>query len=201
MYTLYKDEKNLPEATVAALFTAGFVCAAATATFVGSLADKHGRRAGCLIFCLVYSFSCLSVLSDNLPILFVGRALGGMSTTLLYSVFETWMISEYHSRNISDALPLGDMFSLSVTLSCIVAIASGILGESVVAATGSKKAPFLLAVVFLAFAAAGMLKFWVRTTGIDIRPSDANMSTEREPRRGSRWKQRLSICRSTDPTA
>lgn len=104
MYTLYRDEKTLPETVVAALFTTGFVSAGICASFVGSLADQHGRRAACLTFCVAYSISCLSVLSNDLMILFAGRALGGLSTTLLYSVFETWMISEYHARELHESM-------------------------------------------------------------------------------------------------
>ena len=161
MYTLYKDEKGLSESLTAALFTTGFIAAAVTASFVGSLADKHGRRLACLTFCVAYSVSCLSVLSSDLLMLFIGRALGGLSTTLLYSVFETWMIAEYHARGLSESLKLGDMFSSSVTLSGVVAILAGIVGEAVVGWTGTKIAPFMLAILCLGTAGAGIWNFWV----------------------------------------
>ncbi|KAI7534193.1 hypothetical protein KC331_g12691 [Hortaea werneckii] len=48
IYTLYHDAKALPEPTVAALFTTGFIAAAVSASFVGSLADRYGRKAACL---------------------------------------------------------------------------------------------------------------------------------------------------------
>lgn len=161
MYTLYKDEKGLSESLTAALFTTGFITAAVTASFVGSLADKHGRRLACLTFCAAYSVSCLSVLSNDTMMLFIGRALGGLSTTLLYSVFETWMIAEYHARGLSDSLRLGDMFSSCVTLSGVTAILAGVLGEAVVGWTGTKIAPFVLGILCLATAAAGIWHFWV----------------------------------------
>lgn len=104
MYTLYKDEKSLGETVVAALFTTGFVSAGICASFVGTLADQHGRKKACLTFCVAYLLSCLSVLSDDLLILFAGRALGGLSTTLLYSVFETWMLSEYSFRELHESM-------------------------------------------------------------------------------------------------
>ncbi|EME89189.1 uncharacterized protein MYCFIDRAFT_14297, partial [Pseudocercospora fijiensis CIRAD86] len=165
MYTLYKDEKGLSESRTAALFTTGFIAAAVTASFVGSLADKHGRRLACLTFCVAYSLSCLSVLSSDLLMLFIGRALGGLSTTLLYSVFETWMIAEYHARGLSDSLKLGDMFSSSVTLSGVVAILAGIVGEAVVGWSGTKIAPFMLAILCLGTASAGIWNFWGENYG------------------------------------
>ena len=162
MYTLYKDEKRLSETVVASLFTTGFVSAGITASFVGSLADKHGRRLACLAFCAGYTISCLSVLTDNILVLFAGRALGGLSTTLLYSVFETWMISEYHARGLGESdLKLGEMFSKSVTYSGIVAIVAGFVGEAVVSWSGTKTSPFLLAVLCLAAGAGTIWKNWV----------------------------------------
>lgn len=167
-YSLYRYSHGLPEATVAQLFTTGFVSAGISASFVGALADRYGRRNACLAYCGIYSVSCLSVLSSNLPILFFGRILGGISSTLLYSVFEAWMVSEHHSRNLSSALPLGTMFSWSVTLSGTVAIVSGVVGEVLVSFTGTKTSPFMLAIVCLATAAAGIHTFWGENYGKDV---------------------------------
>ena len=74
--------------------------------------------------------TCLTMLSDNLIILLFGRLCGGVSTTLLFSVFEAWMISEYHERGLeSSGLELSSVFGNVTTLSCIVAIASGVVGD------------------------------------------------------------------------
>ena len=165
IYTLYKDQKDNPESVVAALITTGFVTAGITASFVGSLADRHGRKLACLCYCISYSISCLSVLSDDIVVLFVGRAFGGLSTTLQYTVFETWMISEYHKRDLSDCLPLGSMFSLSLTVSSIIAIVSGVIGEALVSYTGTKTSPFMLAIVLLVTAFATMHNKWSENYG------------------------------------
>jgi MFS family permease len=166
IYSLYRYGHGLSEATTAAMFTTGFVAAGASASFAGALADKYGRRNACLAYCGIYSVSCLSVLAyGNLPVLFFGRALGGLSSTLLYSVFEAWMVSEHNARNLGNALPLSQMFSWSVTLSGVVAIASGVVGEAVVSATGSKTSPFMLAVGCLVLAAYSIDKFWNENYG------------------------------------
>lgn len=178
MYTLYKDEKHLSESLTAALFTTGFVAAAITASFVGSLADKYGRKRACLTFCVAYSMSCISVLSNDITTLFVGRALGGLSTTLLYSVFETLMIAEYHARGLCDSLRLGDMFSTSVTLSGVVAIVAGVVGEAVVGWAGTKVAPFMLSILCLGTAGTGILTFWVRSRSSQIDTSDADADAD-----------------------
>lgn len=165
MYTLYKDEKMFPEATVAALFTTGFVTAGLSASFVGALADQYGRRTGCLTFCITYAASCISTLSDELWILFVGRALAGLSTTVLFAVFETWMVAEYHKRDLSDCLSLGSMFSMSVTLSGLVAILAGVAGEVIVGWYETKTGPFIASAAFLALAFLGINYTWAENYG------------------------------------
>ena len=150
---------------VAALITTGFVTAGITASFVGSLADRFGRRAACLSFCVSYTLSCLSILSDDMLVLFVGRAFGGLSTTLLYSVFETWMISEYHKRGLSDCLELGNMFSFALTLSSSVAILAGVVGDTIVWFTGTKISPFMAAVLCLIAAFTLIHQKWSENYG------------------------------------
>jgi MFS family permease len=162
VYTLYKDEKNLAESVVAMLFTCGFLAAAISAVSTGALADKYGRRLACLVFCLLYAVSCLTKIWDDLIILFIGRLLGGVSTTLMYSVFESWMVTEYYARGLEkSSMSLSALFAVMTTLNSIVAIISGVLGESLVAATGTKVSPFMAAVVCLGLAAWLMIRDWV----------------------------------------
>lgn len=162
VYTLYKDEKGLAESVVAMLFTSGFLAAAVSALFVGSLADKYGRRMACLVFCITYAVGCLTKISDDVMILFIGRLLGGLSTTLMYSVFESWMVTEYFARGLEkSSMSLDAMFGIMTTLNSIVAILSGVLGESLVAATGTKVSPFMAAIVCLALAFWLMTRYWV----------------------------------------
>ncbi len=40
------------------------------------------------------------MLSEDLVVLFARRVAGGVSTTLLFSMFEAWMISDYHRREL-----------------------------------------------------------------------------------------------------
>jgi hypothetical protein len=84
------------------------------------------------------------MLPSSLPVLILGCALGGVSTTLLFSVFETWMISEYHARGAEMAgLDLASVLSRMTTLGSVVAILVGVLGDMLVQATGSRTTPFV----------------------------------------------------------
>lgn len=165
LYAVYKYDKKLEETYVAALYATGFISAALSAAFVGQLADKFGRKRACLIYCATYSACCLSMLSDNLYILFAGKLCGGVSTTLLYSVFDAWMITEYHKRGLeAEHLSLGTLYGWLTSLTSIVAITTGIVGEILVSFTGTKTSPFLLAVVVLGGAATWISSTWVSQT-------------------------------------
>ncbi|KAJ4390110.1 hypothetical protein N0V93_007583 [Gnomoniopsis smithogilvyi] len=165
-YALYKDERQLPEQMVAALFAVGFVCAGISASIVGSFADKYGRRQMCLVFCVLYWLSCITKISDSVAILFVGRVLGGVSTTLLYSVFEAWMIHEHISRDLENkGLPQNQILSQMTTCSSVVAIIAGVVGHILVDIFGTNLAPFMASAVCLSLAFVLILRLWSENYG------------------------------------
>ncbi|KAK8072178.1 major facilitator superfamily domain-containing protein [Apiospora saccharicola] len=106
------------------------------------------------------------MLSDNLPVLFFGRLTGGVSTTLLFSVFEAWMISTYHEQGLqTSSLELSTMFGNMTTLSCAVAIASGVFGDVLVAHSGTRTWPFMAAGLCCVGAAYLISKIWNENYG------------------------------------
>ena len=121
------DEKGLPEETVAFLFLIGFISAGISASFVGTLADRYGRKTACLGYCALYSLSCATLLSDNIYVLFFGRILGGVCGTVLWSVFESWMVAEFNQLMLPDGEPhLSAIFSTMTTSNtCVAAPARG----------------------------------------------------------------------------
>ncbi|TVY22179.1 Molybdate-anion transporter [Lachnellula hyalina] len=149
VYSLYKDQFGLQERIVGLLFVTGFLSGAISGYF-------HGRRTACLIFCVTYSVSCFSTLVPSLPVLFFGRVFGGLSTSVMYSAFESWMVTEFHKRHIDQSgTSLSSMFGITTTLNSIVAILSGVFSEWLVEVTHTKRAPFM--------ASAGLLTiaFWI----------------------------------------
>jgi hypothetical protein len=48
-----------------------------------------------MFFGLCYSLSCLTKLFNDFNILLAGRILAGISTSLLFSAFEAWMVFEH----------------------------------------------------------------------------------------------------------
>ncbi|KAH7128464.1 hypothetical protein B0J11DRAFT_549275 [Dendryphion nanum] len=166
IYPIYKDEKKLPEERVATLFLVGFLSGGISASFVGGLADRCGRRTACLAYCIVYSLSCLTLLSDNIFVLFFGRILGGMSGTMLYSVFESWMVAEFHAQLPDEpSSTLSDIFSTMTTSNSLVAIIAGIVAEWLVSKTGTAKTPFMASIGCLSLAFVLILQYWGENYG------------------------------------
>ncbi|KAL8892117.1 MAG: hypothetical protein Q9192_005652 [Flavoplaca navasiana] len=166
IYVLYKDEKKLPEEIVARLFTTGFLAGAVSALFVGSLADRFGRKNACLAYCAITSLSCLSVLSNNISVLFAGRAMGGLGTTLMYTVFEAWMVTEYNQRGLErTSLKLSSIFGRMITLSSVVAVLAGLVGQVFVSWTKTNCAPFVASICCLAPASLIIARKWSENFG------------------------------------
>ena len=78
--------------------------------------------------CPAYRMPACTKLSPNYWVLMLGRFLGGLSTSLLFSVFEAWMVSEHMSRSFHPDL-LGDTFGLATIGNGLVAIAAGMIGQ------------------------------------------------------------------------
>ncbi|KAI1133134.1 hypothetical protein F5Y10DRAFT_260435 [Nemania abortiva] len=176
MYSLFRNEKMLDEATVAMLYITTYVTAAVSALFTGYLTDRFGRRRACLVFCGIHSLAAVSVCFDELPILILGRVLGGIALTLLWTAFESWLVAEYNERGFAQSsLSLSSMFGNMATSKCITAIFTGVLGHYVVQALGSKIHPFILSVVLDLSAVVLMTRTWNENWGFNsIAGADMN---------------------------
>jgi MFS transporter, MFS domain-containing protein family, molybdate-anion transporter len=148
---------------VALLFTTGFLSGGISGYFVGQFADRYGRKTACLVFCVTYSTACFSTLIPSLPALFCGRVFGGLSTSLMYSAFESWMVTEYHKRHLNQAgTSLSSLFGIMTTLNSVVAICSGVFSEWLVQITHTRRAPFMASAGLLSIAFWVILVCWVR---------------------------------------
>ncbi|CAI4219446.1 unnamed protein product [Parascedosporium putredinis] len=148
---------------ISALFTTGFLSGAVSAYFTGSIADRRGRRLACLAFCAISSLSCLltAAAGPGLPLLFAGRVLGGVGTSLLFSVFDTWMVTDFARRGLAKrGHDLSTTFGVMSTINSVVAIASGVSSEWLVDWAGTRKAPFIFSVGLLGLAAACISSQW-----------------------------------------
>jgi MFS transporter, MFS domain-containing protein family, molybdate-anion transporter len=98
MYTLYLSYG----VNISALFLTGFLSGAVFAPFLGSAVDKFGRKRACLVYCVLEVMINVMEHSTHFPTLIAGRILGGISTNLLFSAFESWMTTEHRKRGFPE---------------------------------------------------------------------------------------------------
>mmetsp|Transcript_8859 Transcript_8859/g.21516 ORF Transcript_8859/g.21516 Transcript_8859/m.21516 type:complete len:478 (-) Transcript_8859:115-1548(-) len=98
MYTLYLSYN----VNISALFLTGFLTGAIFAPFLGSLVDKFGRKRSCIIYCVLEIIINWLEHYNDFRTLLLGRILGGISTNLLFSAFESWMTTEHRKRGFPE---------------------------------------------------------------------------------------------------
>ncbi|XP_062596250.1 molybdate-anion transporter-like isoform X1 [Saccostrea cucullata] len=128
VYALY-DSYGMSTHQIEVLFVAGFGSSMIFGTVVGSFADRYGRRANCILYGFLYGGACITKHFNNFYILMLGRLLGGIATSILYSAFESWMVYEHHKRGF-DQESLGNIFSNAVLGNSLVAILAGLVAQT-----------------------------------------------------------------------
>ncbi|OTA84892.1 hypothetical protein M434DRAFT_82940 [Hypoxylon sp. CO27-5] len=167
VYSLFREEKGLEEREVASLYIATYVSAAFSAFLTGYMADRFGRKTACLVFCGIHSLASSSVKFDAMWILIMGRVLSGIGLNLLWTSFESWMITEYNARALDQSsFPLSSMFSIMTKYNCMTAILAGAVGYCIVLTSGSKSNPFIVGVCLDAVAALLILYTWNENNGV-----------------------------------
>ncbi|GFR46357.1 hypothetical protein Agub_g7865 [Astrephomene gubernaculifera] len=165
VYALYQhygyDVKDIGR-----LFIAGFGSSMVFGTVVGSLADKHGRKKAALLYVLTYAASCATKHSPQYGILMLGRLLGGVATSLLFSAFESWLVAEHAARGLEPKW-IGSTFSWAVFVgNGLMAILSGLIASFLVDKLGlGPVAPFDAAALVLLVGGAVVARSWPENYG------------------------------------
>lgn len=141
VYSLY-SKYGFSRADIAVLFVIGFGASMLVGTFVGSLADSNGRKKFCLLYCALYIGSCATKHVNDYYVLLVGRLLGGTATSLLFSVFESWLVCAHNSRGYGEE-KLSEIFSLQIFGNSIVAILSGVIAQAAADAFPMTEGPLI----------------------------------------------------------
>ncbi|KAI8875270.1 DUF791-domain-containing protein [Backusella circina FSU 941] len=156
LYKLY-DSYGLGLTHIAMLFLTGFISSAFAGTAVGSLADTCGRKRICIVFCFTMISALLLRLINQYMLLFFSHVLSGLSTALLYSVFESWYVSE-HARYEFPAEWRARTFALATFFNSVVAIVAGVFANTLVNIWGFK-APYIASMLLVV-----LVGFMVTTT-------------------------------------
>ena len=175
IYALY-EHYGFSHDAIGRLFIAGYGSSMVFGTFVGLFADSFGRKRNCLAYVVLYSISCVTKHFNNFHVLMFGRVLGGIATSILYSAFESWMVSEHKATAYPDDW-LSQTFALITLGDGIMAIACGLLASVLVdGASLSMVAPFDAALFFLVAGAAVIAATWKENYGDRAVAVTANFS-------------------------
>ncbi|GLJ40202.1 hypothetical protein SUGI_0824690 [Cryptomeria japonica] len=165
VYFLY-SQYGFNKGEIGRLFIAGFGSSMLFGTIVGSLADKQGRKRACITYCITYILSCFTKHFPEYKVLMLGRILGGIATSLLFSAFESWLVAEHFKRGF-DPQWLSLTFSKAIFLgNGLVAIISGLFANTLADTLGfGPVSPFDAAACFLAIGMAIILSTWTENYG------------------------------------
>jgi len=187
VYALYMSY-GFDHSDIAVLFVAGFGSSMVFGTFIGSLADKLGRKKLCQIYALVYIASCVTKHFNSYNVLMLGRILGGISTSILFSCFDSWIVSESNSKKLPDGA-LSQTFSLAMFGNGIVAIVAGVVAQAFTDQfplqesgmgsfmMGGYCTPFDMAIVCLAAMLSYMSATWGENYGEGTNESPLSLSS------------------------
>ena len=165
LYRIYSHYGYL-DTQIAIIYVCGFISSILFGTASGYLADKCGRRKACTFFCVLYSVCCLTKASSNYGILILGRILGGVSTSILFSTFEAWYVYEHTQTHDfpNEWIPI--TFSKASFFNGIIAITAGVVANTLTEWMNfAPVAPFLLAIPFLITAGGFIQTSWEENYG------------------------------------
>lgn len=110
-YELYASK--VPVSVISKLFLTGFAIAALFGPLLGRAADQFGRKKATIAFTILYACAAASTESSTLAVLFLGRILSGIATSLMFSAPEAWLVAEsQQSENDPDRTYLEQTFGM-----------------------------------------------------------------------------------------
>lgn len=158
MYTLYSSYG----VNISALFLSGFLSGACWAGPIGIWIDRYGRRRSCIVYLVLEIIINCCEHVNWFPILWISRILGGITTCILFTGFESWMVSEHRKRGFPEAW-LPDTFGKCSFINGLSAIIAGILAQVCADAFG-EIGPFQAAIALTALALV-FVWFWPENYG------------------------------------
>jgi hypothetical protein len=173
LYALYSDY-GYSQHDIAVLFVAGFGSSMVFGSFIGGMADWGGRRAFVLVYSVVYALSCITKHFKDFKLLIVGRMLAGVATSLLFSVFEAWLIRAHADNNLQQWL--GKSFSWAAYANSVIAIGAGLVADKAAGSSemrvvsgnfhiGGYLAPFDLSFLVLLICGGAAVCLWDENLG------------------------------------
>ena len=165
LYRIY-SHYGFIDTQIAIIYVCGFISSILFGTASGYLADKCGRKKACVFFCLAYSLCCLSKASSSYPVLILGRVLGGISTSVLFSTFEAWYVYEHTQTHDFPTEWIPVTFSKASFFNGVIAVTAGVIANTLAEWINfGPVSPFLLAIPFLFAAGILIMANWDENYG------------------------------------
>jgi hypothetical protein len=143
---------------------------------VGPLVDAYGRKRACIVYCALEVLINYIEHFPSFTLLAVGRVLGGISTCLLFSAFECWMVAQHRAESnerpeafsndpleFPEAL-LSSTFSIAAIGNGILAVLAGVVAQVAADALG-EIGPFQVAITLTLFAGVSIAFLWPENFG------------------------------------
>ena len=149
--------------SVPVLYAIGFLSGAFTSIFMGAIVDRIGRKKAVMMYCI---FEIVINYMEQFPILaclIASRAIGGITTNLLFTVFEAWLVTEHKKRQFADA-KLEIILRDSSIASNLAAILSGCIAHRLASLMGPV-GPFIGAMAFTFIALLIVALVWCENYG------------------------------------
>lgn len=137
---------------------------------------------------MTYTLACACILVPYLPILLFGRLLGGISTSILYSAFESWLISASNTLGLPQS-DLSTILGRATLVNGFVAAGAGVFSNQLVGLTGSFASPFMASGVLLMLAWVVIGGLWKENYGgTDSSKATTSQDTFQLKRLSQAWK-------------
>lgn len=159
LYVLYEGYGY----SVASLYCLGFVSGAFSSPFIGAFVDKFGRKRAAALYCVLEMIINQMEQHPMLIGLIAARVIGGVTTNLLGSCFEAWLVTEHRKRKF-DEESLELLMRDSSIISNSAAICSGFLAHALAEFLGPV-GPFQGAVATTSIALTLVLSIWTENYG------------------------------------
>ena len=123
-----------------------------------------GRKRMCMVFCLTYILTCILIQFSSLPILFVGRLLGGFSTAILLSTPESWLVASANNLSLSSR-DLSAILGRATLVNSVTAAVAGIASNKLVERTDFFSSTFLASASLLLLGLFSITFIWSENRG------------------------------------
>jgi hypothetical protein len=127
LYALYA-EYGYSMRDIGLIFVVGYASAMFLGTYVSALGDSGGHRRNCIAYGFLYATSCLLCNYSSVALLLLGRVVGGVAYSILYTSFESWLIAEADARHLPRS-SLSRLFSLATFTNAASAVVAGMVGH------------------------------------------------------------------------